>query len=219
MRAIVLFIFFMVLLSSCATQRQQYAMMVPTNDPIYSEYYAKIQKVGGAIIPFVDSVNSSKYRSAIVIGPDPGASMDDNHMSVFTTALFSIVDDEEFACVMAHEIAHSVLNHSRNKKVVWGAVTAGSMALGVLIPGASAVNYIANPIISSGYSRSAEIEADMAAAKWVKKYMGIEKEACIRLETKLADYAKEHHAGNGGGWLSSHPYSEERINAIKGIKD
>ncbi|QFU08637.1 Metalloprotease LoiP precursor [Rhodobacteraceae bacterium THAF1] len=128
------------------------------------------------------------------------------------------VSGEEMASVIAHELGHVALGHSRRRMIDFSgqnAIRAAlMMVLGRIIPGVGV--WIANglmSLLSARLSRQDEYEADAyASALLVKSGIGTSPQKS--LFTKL-----ERLTGGAGGstpaWLLSHPKTEERIAAIE----
>lgn len=131
------------------------------------------------------------------------------------------VTKEEMASVIAHELGHVALGHSRRRMIDFSGQnalrTALAMILSRVIPGFGV--YIANALASllaARLSRSDEYEADAYAAALLTK-AGIGTGPQKSLFTKL-----EALTGQRGGampaWLMSHPKTQERIKAIEALE-
>jgi metalloprotease len=127
------------------------------------------------------------------------------------------VSAEEIASVVAHELGHVALGHSRRRLVDFtgaNALRMGlSMLLGRFIPfvGVYIANFIAQ-LLQAALSRKDEYEADeYAAAVMVKAGLGTGPQ--VSLFRKLD--AMTGTAGRPPAWLTSHPRTEDRIAAIE----
>ena len=132
------------------------------------------------------------------------------------------VTAKEMASVIAHELGHVALGHSRRRMIDFSgqnAIRAAlAMVLGRFLPGIGV--FIANMLTSmlaARLSRSDEYEADAyASALLVKSGIGTEpQKSLFRKLEKLT--------GMGGArmpvWLMSHPKTDERIAAIEKLED
>ncbi|MBF9041697.1 M48 family metalloprotease [Rhodobacterales bacterium HKCCE4037] len=131
------------------------------------------------------------------------------------------VTAEEMASVIAHELGHVALGHSRRRMIDFSgqnavrAVLAG--VLGRFIPGLGAwlAGMVAS-LLAARLSRQDEYEADAYASALLTS-AGIGTAPQKSLFTKL-----EHLTGlKGGGapaWLMSHPKTAERISAIEALE-
>ncbi len=132
------------------------------------------------------------------------------------------VTAEEIASVIAHELGHVALGHSRRRMIDFSGQNAIRMVLATLlnriVPGIGV--WIAGALTSllvARLSRQDEYEADAyAAALLVKAGIGVEPQKS--LFTKL-----ETLTGMPGGgmpaWLMSHPKTADRIAAIEKLQE
>lgn len=128
------------------------------------------------------------------------------------------VTAEELASVIAHELGHVALNHTRRRLIDFSGQnalrTALAMVLSRFLPGFGV--YIANAIttlLAARLSRSDEYEADAYAAALLVK-AGIGTDAQKSLFQKLEALTRTN-MGAMPAWLMSHPKTGERIAAIE----
>ncbi len=127
----------------------------------------------------------------------------------------------EMASVIAHELGHVALGHSRRRMIDFSGQnalrTALAMVLNRFLPGIGI--YIAGALISlvaARLSRSDEYEADAyASALLVKSGIGTaaQKSLFKKLETLTGA-----HGASSPAWLLSHPKTAERIAAIESME-
>ena len=131
---------------------------------------------------------------------------------------FGEISAAELATVIAHEIGHVALGHTRRRLIDFSGQNVVRVILtsffGRLIPGLGI--WIASTITKLMFaklSRSDEYEADAyASALLIKSGIGIDPQ--IALFEKLEQLTNT--SGNGApAWLLSHPKTSERIKAIK----
>ena len=128
------------------------------------------------------------------------------------------VTGEELASVVAHELGHVALGHTRRRMIDFSAQNAAraalTMVIGRFIPFIGP--WIANALISlfaAKLSRADEYEADAYASALLMK-SGIGTAGQKSLFAKL-DALTKSRAGQAPAWLLSHPKSHERIAAIE----
>ncbi|WP_300434157.1 M48 family metalloprotease [uncultured Mameliella sp.] len=128
------------------------------------------------------------------------------------------VSAEELASVIAHELGHVALGHTRRRMIDFSGQnalrTALAMVLGRILPGIGVL--IANglaSLLAARLSRSDEYEADAYAAALLTK-AGIGVTPQKSLFGKLEDLTKSR-AGAVPAWLMSHPKTSERIKALE----
>lgn len=128
------------------------------------------------------------------------------------------VTGNELASVIAHELGHVALGHSRRRMIDFSGQNALRMALGSILsrvlPGIGGIvaNVLSN-LLMARLSRADEFEADeYASALMIKSGIGVKPQ--ISMFEKL-----EKLSGNNGNlqpaWLLSHPKTNKRIEKIQ----
>ena len=128
------------------------------------------------------------------------------------------VSAEEMASVIAHELGHVALGHSRRRMIDFSGQnalrTALAMILSRFLPGIGV--WIANGLMSllaARLSRSDEYEADeYAAALLTKAGIGVEPQKSLFRKLEALTNSR---GGAVPAWLMSHPKTEERIAALE----
>ena len=128
---------------------------------------------------------------------------------------------EELASVIAHELGHVALGHSRRRMIDFSGQnalrTALAMVLSRFLPGLGI--WLANALTSllaARLSRQDEYEADAYAAALLHK-AGIGVAPQKSLFAKL-DALTQGRAGVVPAWLMSHPRTEDRIRALEAME-
>ena len=131
------------------------------------------------------------------------------------------VTAEELASVIAHELGHVALGHSRRRMIDFSGQnalrTALAMVLGRFIPFVGV--WIANlltTLLAARLSRGDEYEADAYAAALLTK-AGIGVAPQISLFRKL-EALTQSNAGTVPAWLLSHPATDQRIAALQTLQ-
>ena len=132
------------------------------------------------------------------------------------------VTADEMASVIAHELGHVALGHSRRRMIDFSGQnalrTALAMVLSRFIPGVGV--WIANMLttmLAARLSRGDEYEADAYAAALLTR-AGIGTGPQISLFEKL-EALTQSRSGAVPAWLMSHPKTKERISAIEQLED
>lgn len=131
------------------------------------------------------------------------------------------VTGEELASVIAHELGHVALGHSRRRMIDFSGQnalrTALAMILGRFIPFAGVwIAGMLTKMLAAGLSRNDEYEADAYAAALLTKAgigVGPQKSLFLKLE-KLT----QSRAGMAPAWLMSHPKTDQRIAALEKLE-
>jgi len=175
-----------------------------------------LERLRRIMIPLVRSTNHPERLDEISI-----KIVDDSNINagsagggefVITTGLLQKANDEQLRGILAHEIAHDDLGHPVKMQLVGTGLSLGAALLEQVFPGSGAVAPIAGTLIASSYSRPQELEADRHAVTILRR-TGYSKEVMIRTLT----WIMQVQGNNGGGLLSSHPATDERIRALRGL--
>lgn len=121
-------------------------------------------------------------------------------------------DQDETAFVLAHEMAHVLRSHSLNRLLtseVVNLLSRGGPIKRVLKP---VVGRLVQQLVTQGYSRRQEFEADRAAVQ-MARVAGYDPEASIRLLQRLEKRGTE--SDGLAGYFSSHPPLALRIGRIQ----
>lgn len=131
------------------------------------------------------------------------------------------VSADEMASVIAHELGHVALGHSRRRMIDFSGQNALRTALGMVLSrfipvvGVWVANMLTT-LLAARLSRGDEYEADAyAAALLTKAGIGIAPQ--ISLFRKLESLTQSN-AGAAPAWLLSHPKTEERIDALQRLE-
>ena len=131
------------------------------------------------------------------------------------------VTAEELASVIAHELGHVALGHSRRRMIDFSGQnairTVLAMVLGRFIPfvGVWVANMLTT-LLAARLSRSDEYEADAYAAALLTK-AGIGVAPQISLFKKL-EAVTQTAGGPAPAWLLSHPKTDKRIAALQTLQ-
>ena len=184
------------------------------SDPILDQYCADMAKAVGLdnITVYIHEVEPVNGLAA----PDGRIFITRGFMNKYRAGEVSA---PELASVIAHELGHIALGHSRRRMIDFSAQNAIrvalSMILGRLIPGLGV--YAANiltSLLAARLSRADEYEADAYAAALMEK-TGLGVAPQISLFQSLSNLT-----GMGGqplAWMMSHPKTEDRIAAIENL--
>ena len=128
------------------------------------------------------------------------------------------VTENELASVIAHELGHVALGHSKRRMIDFSGQNALRMTLGTLLsrilPGIGGIlaNLLSN-LLMARLSRSDEFEADeYASALMMKSGIGVEHQ--ISMFEKL-EQLSGNNANLQPAWLLSHPKTVDRIKKIQ----
>jgi Zn-dependent protease with chaperone function len=127
-----------------------------------------------------------------------------------TTGLLNRATDNQLRGVLAHEIAHNDLGHPARAQALSNGLSVGATLLERLFPGSGAIAPFAGMLIASKYSQPQEYEADRHAVRILGR-AGYPKEVMIDALTWIMRVA----GNSGGGFLSTHPATKDRVRALR----
>lgn len=180
---------------------------------------ARINKIGKMIAAVSDRKEVS-YYFYVIVEDDQRKTDEKNAFSIpggyvyIYKSLFDMLDDNELAYVLAHEIAHVVSRHGVKRLQA----AMGYNLLMVASIGARADPEFVNGLsfalaqIIAGYSREDEFNADELAAKYMKMIHYEPKSGIDVLEKLYEENKKEIRPMS---YFRTHPYTAERIRHIK----
>lgn len=190
----------------------QEARRSSTSQRVDAQQVARLRRI---MLPLLRATNNPRRSSVVRVGiiDDPtinAASAGGGEFQV-TTGLLSKANDEHLRGVLAHEIAHDDLGHVARAQTLGAGLNIGVILLEQIIPGSSAVTPIAGALIARSYSRSEELEADRHGVEVLRR-AGYSKQVMIDTLTWLM---RTSGGDSGGGFLSTHPATEDRIAALR----
>jgi Zn-dependent protease with chaperone function len=117
--------------------------------------------------------------------------------------------------LVAHEVAHELLDHVGRRRALSLSVTGGFTVLGILIPGLSLFDLVANPLIVRAYTRDQEISADRKAVE-VLRDMGYQTPRRVLADALRA--AATINSAADRGPLATEPELRERLAALEPLE-
>ena len=183
-----------------------------TSRPLDARQTERVQRV---MLPLLRATNNprlaNEIRVRVLDDPNINAASAGGGEFQVTTGLLQKATDEQLRGVLAHEIAHDDLGHVAKAQNLGAGLNLGVILLEQLFPGSSAVTPIAGALIANSYSRSEELEADRHGVEILRR-AGYSKEVMINTLTWLL---RSSGGDSGGGFLSTHPATEDRIAALR----
>jgi putative metalloprotease len=156
--------------------------------------------------------NLKEVRVGIIADPNVNAANAGGGEFYVTTGLLEKSNDEQLRGVLAHEIAHDDLGHVAKAQILGVGLSIGMVLLEQLIPGSSALTPIAGTLVARKHSRAEEFAADRHGVEILRR-AGHSKEVLINALGWVARTSGDRD--DGGGFLSTHPATADRIDALK----
>jgi beta-barrel assembly-enhancing protease len=183
----------------------------PASRPLDAQQAERLRLI---MVPLAGAMNNprplNKIRVAIMDDPHVNAASAGGGEFYVTTGLLLKASDDQLRGVLAHELAHDDLGHVAKAQALGAGVGIGVIILDQLFPGSGSLTPIAGALITSGYSRQEEYDADRHGVDLLRG-AGYSKEVMINTLTWLL----QTEGGSGGGFLASHPGTQERIDALR----
>jgi predicted Zn-dependent protease len=175
------------------------------------------ERLNRVMVPLIRAMNHphslEEVRVGIVDDPEINAANAGNGVFYVTTGLLQKANDNNLRGVLAHEIAHDDLGHVSKAQILGTGLGLGVVLLEQLIPGSRAIAPIAGTLVARGYSRSEEYQADAHGVEILER-AGYSKAVMINALTWIEQTSKD----GGGGFLSTHPATADRIKALRKSK-
>ncbi|MBM3207670.1 MAG: peptidase M48 [Chlamydiae bacterium] len=201
--------------------QQYYPYLVQAEGGVYSannsinEYVANV----GRKLARVSDRPHLPYEFTVLDNSIPNAwALPGGKISINIGLLVNLENEAELAAVLGHEIVHSAARHGAQAMQRAAFLQTGMVGLSTAVAGSNyegAVMQGANigvGLITSKYSRSAELEADKYGIKYMEK-AGYNPEAAVTLQEMFVKLEKERNTSWMEGLFATHPPSEERVKA------
>ena len=155
----------------------------------------------------------------VVASPTPNAfAVPGGHIVIFSGLIEKAGSGDEVAGVFAHEVGHAVRRHSMRGVIrdLGLSVVATLVTGGATGDVSAAVSGYGNKLLLLSYGRAAEREADDFALTMLER-IGVRGGGLADFFIKRQEEEK-HRSGIAPEWLSTHPPTPERIDALKRAK-
>ncbi len=183
----------------------------PAPHPLDAQQAERIRRI---MAPLVAAMDHPRPLNQVKVGI-----MDDSHVNAasagggefyVTTGLLQKANDEHLRGVLAHELAHDDLGHVAKAQALGVGVGIGMIILDQIFPGSGRITPIGGALITSSYSRTEEFAADRHGVDILTR-AGYSKNVMINTLTWLV----QTEGASSGGFLATHPGTQERIDALK----
>ena len=181
-------------------------------DPLQQK---RVEDIGKKIAAVSDRKEIDYYFRVLEDDDVNAVSLPGGYVYVNSGLLDKVANDDELACVLAHEVGHIVARHSIKKLQAMQSYSVLRLLVAVA-PGTAGVGSAADAAFTQfllGYSREDELLADQLGARYAK-LAGYDPHAMIIFLTKLQDInrrmpSREH------SYFKTHPYVPDRIRVVK----
>ena len=201
----------LIFVSGCATQKVEYVKQRTS-----PEMYQRVDHVLARSRAVINPYPIYRFQFAIVKNNTPNAWVNSQKgILVVTTGLLSMFDDNELSLILLHENAHIKYDHAAKNALLSDITSAAFTIGGLFLPGVGYGNLLANPLLTSGYSRSQELEADRDVVNQCY-LMGLNPDQYVAALEKMKQYAAtKGETSDTTGLFDTHPNLQYRIDTIK----
>jgi Zn-dependent protease with chaperone function len=185
-----------------------------TGRPVEARDAERLQRL---MTPLIRAMNNPIPTNKVKVGI-----MDDSSINAanagggefyVTRGLLEKANDQQLLGVLAHEVAHDDLRHVAKAQTLGAGLSIGMVILDQIVPGSGALTPIAGQLISRGYSRREEYQADAHGADLLQR-IGSSKQVMV----DTLQWLLQSEGGSKGGFFATHPATGERIEALKNAK-
>ncbi|MBU0548405.1 MAG: septum formation protein Maf [Candidatus Omnitrophica bacterium] len=183
-----------------------------TNDPLQQK---RVEDIGKKIAAVSDRKEIDYYFQVLEDDQVNAVSLPGGYIYVNSGLLDKVSNDDELACVLAHEVGHIVARHSIKKLQAMQGYSVLRLLVAVT-PGTGEVGTAADVAFTQfllGYSREDELLADQLGARYAK-LAGYDPHGMIAFLTKLQDISRRMPIGEKS-YYRTHPYVPDRIRVVK----
>lgn len=181
--------------------------------------HPRAQAVFARLVPVVNAVRDNvTYTLTVFAAHEPSAFALPGGFVYVTAGLVDALDDAQLAGVLAHELVHTVYSHSLQQMSLMASleqITAALVSGGTAGDGMGEIRRLLADVgrwlLSLGYSRSQEAEADRVGQQWAFA-AGFDPMGLPRALRILDDSPQP---GGVAPYLSSHPATAQRVAALE----
>ncbi len=183
-----------------------------SNDPLQQK---RVEDIGKKIVAVSDRKEIDYYFQVLEDDQVNAVSLPGGYVYVNSGLLDKVSNDDELACILAHEVGHIVARHSIKKLQAMQSYSVLRLLVAVA-PGTGAVGNAADIAFTQfllGYSREDELLADQLGARYAR-LAGYDPHGMITFLIKLQDLNRRSPLREWS-YFKTHPYVPDRIRVVK----
>lgn len=195
-----------------AINRQVEKELKFSNDPLQKK---RVEDIGKKIAAVSDRKEIDYYFQVLEDDSVNAVSLPGGYVYVNTGLLDKVSNDDELACILAHEAGHIVARHSIKKLQAMQSYSILRLLVAVA-PRTGEAGNAADAAFTQfllGYSREDELLADQLGVRYAK-LAGYDPRAMITFLTKLQDINRRMPLTEKN-YFKTHPYVPDRIRVVK----
>jgi septum formation protein len=183
-----------------------------SGDPLQQK---RVEDIGKKIAAVSDRKEIDYYFRVLDDGEINAVSLPGGYVYVNSGLLDKVANDDELACILAHEVGHIVARHSIKKLQAMQSYTILRVLVAVA-PGVSEAGNAADAAFLQfllGYGRQDELLADQLGARYAK-LAGYDPRGMVTFLIKLQDINRRMPLRERS-YYKTHPYVPDRIRVVK----
>ena len=195
-----------------AINRQVEKELKFSDDPLQKK---RVEDVGKKIAAVSDRKEIEYYFQVLADDTVNAVSLPGGYIYVNNALLDKVSNDDQLACVLAHEVGHIVARHSIKKLQAMQSYSVLRLLVAA-VPGTAEVGNAADVAFTQfllGYSREDELLADQLGARYAK-LAGYDPHSMVTFLLKLQDMYRRMPLQEQS-YYKTHPYVPDRIRVIK----
>lgn len=185
-----------------------------SNDPLQKK---RVEDIGKKIAAVSDRKEIDYYFQVLEDDTVNAVSLPGGYVYVNTGLLDKVSNDDELACILAHEVGHIVARHSIKKLQAMQSYSILRLLVAVApVSGTGEVGNAADVAFTQfllGYSREDELLADQLGARYAR-LAGYDPHGMVTFLTKLQDINRRMPLTERS-YYKTHPYVPDRIRVVK----
>lgn len=187
----------------------------PASRPLDPQQVERLKTVMVPLLAKMDNpLDPSQVSVSFLDDPNINAANAGGGKFFVTRGLLEKANDEQLRGVMAHEVAHEDKGHVTELQTIGAGVGIASVLLNQISPLAGAIVPVAGDLlVAKPHGRQAEYEAD-AHAVTILRRSGLDGKAIM---TNTLTWLKQTAGSSQGGFFSTHPGSDDRIQKVQEI--
>ena len=187
----------------------------PASRPLDPQQVERLKTVMLPLLAKMDKpLDPSQVSVSFLDDPNINAANAGGGKFFVTRGLLEKANDEQLRGVMAHEVAHEDKGHVTELQTIGAGVSVASILLNQISPLAGAIVPVAGDLlVAKPHGRQAEYEAD-AHAVTILRRSGLDGKAIM---TNTLTWLKQTAGSSQGGFFSTHPGSDDRIQKVQEI--
>ena len=187
----------------------------PASRPLDPQQVERLKTVMLPLLAKMDKpLDPSQVSVSFLDDPNINAANAGGGKFFVTRGLLEKANDEQLSGVMAHEVAHEDKGHVTELQTIGAGVGIASVLLNQISPLAGAIVPVAGDLlVAKPHGRQAEYEAD-AHAVTILRRSGLDGKAIM---TNTLTWLKQTAGSSQGGFFSTHPGSDDRIQKVQEI--